>query len=127
MNETEFAWKLAGHMSASSRNVGARAAGRLRDARLGALALQRQEGVWSLVPSPLAMASRLRLGLAPALRSLAVAAIVLAVFAAGPQWNSASRSDAHQDIDAALLIDDLPIDAYLDRDFKAWVFRELQS
>lgn len=127
MNETEFAWKLAGHMSASSRDVGARVAERLRDARVGALALQRQESAWALVSPGLGMALRLRLGVAPVLRSVVAVALVLAVFAAGQQWTSASGVGAHDDIDAALLIDDLPIDAYLDRDFKAWVFRELRS
>ncbi|MBI1905085.1 MAG: DUF3619 family protein [Rhodocyclales bacterium] len=114
-------------MSASSRDVGARVAERLRDARVGALALQRQERAWPLVSPGLGMALRLRLGVAPVLRSVVVATLMLSVFAVGQQWTSASGVGAHDDIDAALLIDDLPIDAYLDRDFKAWVFRELRS
>lgn len=127
MNEAEFAWKLAGHLSASTRDVDARATRRLRGARAGALAVQRRESVGLVASSGRGMALRLRLGLVPVLRTATVAALVLGVFVTGQQWTSTSRVSANEDIDAALLIDDLPIDAYLDRDFKAWVFRESRS
>lgn len=127
MNEAEFGYKLAGHLSVSSRDVDAKVTEHLRRARVGALAVQRQHSLWPLVSTGRGVALRLHFGLGSALRSLAMAMVVLAVFGVGQHWSEASRISAHEDIDAALLIDDLPIDAYLDRDFKAWVLRELQS
>lgn len=127
MNEAEFGYRLAGHLSVSSRDVGATVAQRLRLARVGALAVQRQQNLWPLISSGQGVVLRLRFGLGAALRSLAMVMVVLAVFGLGQHWREAARISAHEDIDATLLIDDLPIDAYLDRDFKAWVLRELQS
>ena len=127
MNEAEFAYKLAGHLSASSRDVDTRVTECLRAARVRALLVQRQEGMWAMVLPGRGMALRLRSGLGPMLRSASMVAVVLVVFALGQYWSTTSRTSAYEDIDAALLMDDLPIDAYLDRDFKAWVIRELRS
>lgn len=121
MNEAEFAYKLTSHLAAAGRVVSPRVAERLRHARTGALAAATQV---SLGPE---VALRLRLGLGRGLRSMALVVMVLALFGVGQLWRETARMSADEDIDAALLIDDLPIDAYLDPEFKVWVLRELRS
>jgi hypothetical protein len=36
-------------------------------------------------------------------------------------WQSLQQSDENEDIDIMLLIDDLPVNAYLDNEFEAWL------
>jgi CHASE3 domain sensor protein len=36
-------------------------------------------------------------------------------------WQSLQQSDENEDIDVMLLIDDLPVNAYLDNEFEAWL------
>lgn len=121
MNEAEFAYKLTGHLAVASREVSPKVAERLRRARNDALAARPGARLGPEV------ALRLRLGLGRGLRTMATVVLVLALFGAGQVWRESVRMSVDQDIDAALLIDDLPIDAYLDPEFKAWVLRELQS
>lgn len=42
-------------------------------------------------------------------------------------WNSFDQSDDIEEIDSALLADDLPIDAYTDHGFQAWLEHSSQS
>jgi len=59
----------------------------------------------------------------PAVRSV-VALVVLALGVAGlTYWNSLEEAAENEEVDTALLADDLPIDAYLDRGFDAWLRR----
>lgn len=127
MNEAEFAYKLVGHLSASTRDVNALMTLRLRRARTDALTVQRRENLWPFASVGQGVVLRLRLSLWVGLRTFAMVVTVLTVFAVGQHWSEAVHVSDYEEIDAALLIDDLPIDAYLDRDFKAWVLHELQS
>lgn len=126
MNERDLARRIVGGLSASAHGVDASVVERLRGARERALAVQRPArpyGGWSQRLRSLRM-GWLR---APALRTAVAVLAVLAVFVAGDYWSTLSRIDERQEIDAALLMDDLPIDAYLDPEFKAWLSHESQS
>jgi hypothetical protein len=53
---------------------------------------------------------------------------VLALGVAGVSyWSSMERAAEIEDVDSALLSDDLPINAYLDRGFDAWLKRTSQD
>ena len=131
MNEMAFGLKVAEHLSASARAVDPTITRRLRAARVRAIELH-VEAVPRSATARRRFSDRLarwgiRLGFAPALRSAALAAAMLVLFVLGGQWAEQVHVDAVQAVDAALLIDDLPIEAYLDPEFRAWVARELQS
>jgi hypothetical protein len=58
--------------------------------------------------------------------ALAVTALVFG--AAGTYyWNDFQQADENEEIDSALLADDLPINAYLDQGFHAWLERSAPS
>ncbi|TRZ67319.1 MAG: DUF3619 family protein [Rhodocyclaceae bacterium] len=42
-------------------------------------------------------------------------------------WNSFQQASENEEIDSALLADDLPINAYLDRGFRTWLEHSPQS
>jgi hypothetical protein len=123
VNEHEFASKLAGHLCVAAHAVDDGVAQRLRGARERALAVQRRRGrlAW------LVAGGGLRFAFGPALRSAVTVVAVLALVLAGDYWSTWSRVASLEEVDTALLIDDLPIDAYLDTEFKTWLSRESQS
>lgn len=124
MNEQEFARKLAFHLSASARELDGGVAERLRAGRERALAAQRRpRGISSFF----GRAAGLRFRFPSGLRPLAVSVAILAAVFIGDYWASWVRVGSLQEVDMALLIDDLPIDAYLDPEFKAWVQQETRS
>lgn len=55
------------------------------------------------------------------LRSILAVTALIALAVTAHQHRHDERSDEAIDIDSALLTDDLPIDAYLDRGFGAWL------
>jgi hypothetical protein len=126
MNESDLARRVVGSLSASAHDIDAAVAERLRRARERALAVQRPAR-WQSGWLQRVLSLRLRWVRAPAMRAAAAALLLLAVFVAGDYWSTLSRINERQAIDAALLMDDLPIDAYLDPDFKAWLSRESRS
>lgn len=92
---------------------------RLQRAREQALARQRPE------PAPLAAWADNVVGEAGwggvALRILLPLALLIASGAAIYNWQQSQRAAELEEIDALLLTDDLPIDAYLDRGFQNWL------
>lgn len=126
MNDDMFVRRIAGHLSVAARDLDPAVAGRLRGARERALQVQRRAGL-SAAFRDHAFALRMRFALAPALRSFAMAAVLVVVFLGGDYWAGVSRVTALQEVDAALLMDDLPIEAYLDPDFRAWLSRASHS
>ncbi|HJV27222.1 MAG TPA: DUF3619 family protein [Aromatoleum sp.] len=123
-NEERLARRMAAHLSAGARDVDDHISERLRLAREQALAAYR--------PRPgllarLAMPALVRGLIPPVARPAAVAVLLLAVIFAGDYYVTWSRVASLQDVDMALLIDDLPIDAYLDKDFKAWLQDDSRS
>jgi hypothetical protein len=60
-------------------------------------------------------------------RSL-VAVIALIIGATGTYyWNAFEQAQEYEEIDSALLVDELPPSAYLDRGFQAWLERASDS
>ena len=57
---------------------------------------------------------------------MAVAALTLGVVGTS-YWNTFQQADENVDIDSALLADDLPLDAYTDHGFQAWLEHSSQS
>jgi hypothetical protein len=57
---------------------------------------------------------------------IAIAALTLGVVGTY-YWNTFEQADENVEIDSALLADDLPIDAYTDHGFRAWLEHSSQS
>lgn len=123
MNEQAFARRVTAHLSAAARDVDGDIAARLRQARERAIAAHRPaRGIAGMFAGGI-----LHRLVPPMIRPAAMAVAILAVVMAGDYWMTWSRVSTLQDVDTALLIDDLPIDAYLDADFKAWLQQDSQS
>lgn len=123
MNEREFAGKVAIHLSTAARELDDELARRLRAARERALDVQRQPS-WL---SRLSFAGGLQFSFPQPARSAAAMVAVLVMVVAADYRATWTRVAKLQEVDTALLIDDLPIDAYLDTGFKEWLARESQS
>ncbi len=126
MNEVVVGRRIAMRLSASARELDPVVVEHLRAARARALERQRPQG-WLAVLATGVGALGAGFALTPATRSAVMAGLILAVFFAGNQWVSDSRQSEILQVDAALLMDDLPIDAYLDPDFKTWLLQGSRS
>lgn len=124
MNEQDFGRKVAGRLSASARELDDGLVERLRAARERALAVQRPSGRLSRI---FGRKAGFRLRFPGLVRPLALSVALLAAVVVGDYWATWARVSTLQEVDTALLIDDLPIDAYLDAEFKAWVQQESRS
>lgn len=119
MNEAQFGNKVR-HLLNQGLRLDSSAAERLRAAREQALARQRPE------PAPaLAWADNV-VGSFGGWSGLSMRVILpIAILVAGVSgvytWQQMQRAAEVEDIDAQLLTDDLPIDAYLDRGFQNWL------
>ncbi len=127
MNEIKFANKIRQALNEGARLDGSRGAAvaeRLRAARERALAQQRAERVPAL-----AWARGTSVGALGgfggfsgfSLRVLLPALLLIAGLFAIYSWQQDQRAADVVELDAQLLTDDLPIDAYLDRGFEAWL------
>ena len=123
MNEPLFANKIRHLLNQGLRqNVAdeARVAARLRAARELALARQKPEtrGVLAWVGEVLGnLGGWTGVSLRLVLPSIMLAAGVVGIYV----WQQNQRAAEVEEIDAQLLADDLPIDAYLDRGFQNWL------
>ena len=120
MNERQFGNKVRQALNRGLARVDATTAERLRAAREQALARQRAE----LSPA-MAWADNVagRVGGWGGLawRVLLPAAMLALILTTGQYWQTSQRDSETEEIDAQLLTDDLPIDAYLDRGFQTWL------
>jgi hypothetical protein len=119
MNEMQFGDRVR-HILNQGLELKPHARERLRAAREQALARQRPE------PAPaLAWADNVIGGFGGwggfSLRILAPMVALLVAVAAIYNWQQARVVADIEEIDAMLLTDDLPIDAYLDRNFHNWL------
>ena len=119
MNEAQFGNKVR-HLLNQGLSVDRVTAERLRAARERALARQRPE------PAPVLAWADNVLGAFGGWSGLSVRVVLpLVVLAAGVSgvysWQQYQRAAEVEEIDAQLLTDDLPIDAYLDRGFQNWL------
>jgi hypothetical protein len=118
MNEEQFTIRIRHALDASAEAIEPRMARKLRLARERALARV------PVASSRMSFAGFGHLnfdGIWPATRAV-LALIVLAVAVAGVSyWRSMEQAAEYEEIDSALLADDLPINAYIDRGFDAWL------
>jgi hypothetical protein len=120
-HEAQFAQRLRPYLNEGAR-VDARVAARLRAARELALDAHRPERHdWVAVSA--GAGGRLG-GLRALWLRIVLPAVVLCVaFAATYVWQQQQRAAEVEELDALLLTSDLPIDAYLDQGFAAWLKR----
>ena len=121
MNEVQFAHRIRQHLQEGTKLEAGHAA-RLRAAREQALARHRAEPMVGLALASNAMG---RIGGARglSLRVLLPLAILAVAFATTYAWQQTQRAAEVEELDAQLLSSDLPIDAYLDQGFAAWLKR----
>ena len=121
MNEREFAYKIKQQLD-QQLDLDAATLSRLKSAREQALARQRvAEPVFVLAWADAAFG---RLSGSPTSVSIALAgaALILALFGVR-HWLQTPTVEELEEIDTAILTDDLPINAYLDKSFDAWLKR----
>jgi hypothetical protein len=125
MNEQQIAYRVRQHLNQGLENLGAGELARLKAAREGALAHQR------IVSRPLAAWADNVVGrwggpssLVPRML-LPMAVLILGLIAIN-QWRETQVAAEIEEIDAAVLTGDLPLDAYLDKGFDAWLKRSSQ-
>ena len=121
MNEAQFALRVRQQLNQGAR-IDARVAARLLAARAQALAHHRPEAAAGLALASNAVG---RIGGARglSLRVLLPLAVLAVAFATTFAWQQKQRAAEVEELDAQLLSSDLPIDAYLDQGFTAWLKR----
>ncbi|HLX01483.1 MAG TPA: DUF3619 family protein [Trinickia sp.] len=133
--ELEFALKVRRALDENAANLPASAVDKLAAARRTALARKKPEAVAAPAFAPVFAHAGANVGMsAPAseprrvsplrraLRVWPLVALVLGVVAVA-YWEDVQRSAELADIDAAMLNDDLPLNAYLDHGFNAYLSR----
>jgi len=121
IDEQRFGRRVAHLLSESASQVDPAVLVRLRQARKSAVAV-RKRSRFDLIPH------RFDWGMMSAsLRPALAAMLVVAVFAAGDYFNKQHTLAQRSEVETALLADDLPIDAYLDQGFRAWLQNESRS
>jgi hypothetical protein len=125
MNEdTEFGYKVRQILNQGVDSLDPKVAGRLHAARQVALSHQRVPVVGLRLAG---IGHTVESTLFANLRSL-VAVVALSVGAMGTYyWNAFEQAQEFEEIDSALLADELPPSAYLDRGFHAWLERAPDS
>lgn len=123
MNELQLGSRLGRLLNESLPTDGA-VTERLRAAREQALAHQLQEVAISApavaYPHPLRSPQQSRPLLA-SLRALAAVGLLAVAWFSVYSWQQAHQIAELEEVDAQLLSDDLPIDAYLDQGFGVWL------
>ncbi len=126
--DDEFGRKIVGHLDYSADHIDQTTRERLLEARKVALSRYREqpEPVWGF-----ALAGHLATGRAgPRLSSarylLAGAALVAALIGVVYWQGAPGPANDIAEIDAGLLTDELPINAYLDKGFDSWLKRSLR-
>ena len=117
MNEKEFAAKLKPWLDRTAAGVGEMQATRLRAARLRALDAYREPvRLFGLIPVAAGTAQTVRYSVVQRTLLWLPVLALLATLA----YQSAREPDIG-DLDAQLLTPELPPDAFLDKDFRAWL------
>ena len=123
MNEMQFGNRIR-HLLNAGPALGADKAARLAKARELALERQRPEPAPALAWADNAV-GRLGGWASVSLRVVAPAIALVLSVAAIYSWQQGQRVAEVEEIDAMLLADDLPIDAYLDRGFQSWLKKRI--
>ncbi|KAB2964142.1 DUF3619 family protein [Zoogloea sp.] len=121
MNERELQIRIRQHLNMSARDISLPVANRLAEARQKALSRQKVRARrLSLAGLGQSVADHI---LPDGRTAVAMLAVLLLALASGFLGELQHVADL-EEVDSALLADDLPIDAYLDRGFDAWVQNE---
>jgi len=123
MNEMQFGNRIR-HILNSAPALPADQAGRLAAARAQALQRQRPELAPALAWADNVLGSLGGWG-GVSLRVMAPAIALIVSLAAIYTWQQNQRAAEVEELDAMLLTDELPIDAYLDRGFQNWLKKRL--
>lgn len=122
--DTEFGYKTRQILNKGVDSLERKVAVRLQEARLNALNRQRAT-VRGLRLAGIGQS--FELVVFPYARSL-IAVLALVIGATGTYyWNAYEQAQEYEEIDSALLADELPPSAYLDRGFHAWLERASDS
>jgi len=120
MNELQFAHRIRQALNRRTVQLSPITVERLRLAREQALSRQlAEQPERSLELAGIAGGRRARGGFT--LRWLLPAAVLVLGLASIYVWQQSFRVAEVEDVDSRLLTDDLPIDAYLDKGFQAWL------
>ncbi|MBK6393792.1 MAG: DUF3619 family protein [Betaproteobacteria bacterium] len=121
-NDKEIAGKITAYLDAGTKELKSGTAYRLQQARAAALA--RLQGPMRSPEAALAGAGGTLGGTRPFYAQVRFWIGVALIAAAGfgwQQWQAYQAINEAEEIDAMLLSSELPIDAYLDRGFQAWL------
>ena len=128
MNEIKFANKIRQALNEGARLDGPRGAAvaeRLRAARERALTLKKPERArafgWARMSAGGSLAGGFDSYGGLLLRVLLPMLLLIAGLFGIYSWQQEQRAADIEELDSRLLTDDLPIDAYLDRGFEAWL------
>ena len=117
-SEKEFGLFIRQHLNASLSELERPVTERLFEARQAALSRYAAHGT----QKGLALAGHNALSwIQDSLRPFLLAAGLVSLLAAGHYFMSLERIAEIEEVDSALLADDLPIDAYLDKGFDTWL------
>lgn len=123
-DDNEFGYKVRQVLNHGLDALDVRVADRLHESRQRALARQR------VVAGHLSFAGfgrTFEISLFHNARTL-VAVVALVMGASGTYyWNAFEQAREYEEIDSALLVDELPPSAYLDHGFQAWLERNSES
>ncbi|WP_374260397.1 DUF3619 family protein [Zoogloea sp.] len=118
MNDHDLQFRIRQHLNTSTRNLSPSVSSRLHEARQKALGRQKVAvrglsvaGIGQLFSEHVLPRGR---------TALAMLLVIAAALGTG-FLGELQRTADMEEVDSALLADDLPIDAYLDRGFDAWV------
>ena len=121
MNEEHFGYKIRQHLNRGLHELRPETAARLATAREAALACQRQTVSQSMLATVGSFAQQHFDSLRVKQLVSALALLVGVVFSA--YWVADQRVTELGALDSALLTDDLPISAFTDKGFDAWLKR----
>ncbi len=123
-HDTEFGYKTRQILNQGLDSLDEKIATRLHESRQSALAKQRQPvGALRLA----GIGYRLDFDFSAHARTL-LAIVALSIGATGTYyWNAFEQAQEFEEIDSALLADELPPSAYLDKGFHAWLERGSDS
>lgn len=117
MNEAHIAHVVRQNLNRSARAVPDEVIARLRQARGVALARQKS----SLRSAVLASADRLVIADESPRRTFAIVILVAALLGGLSYWHSLQYIEDLAEVDSAILTDDLPLGAIVDKGFDAWL------
>jgi hypothetical protein len=127
MNEQELAKKIVQHLDHGLGQIKQGSLYRLQSARMAALEHYRKAPQPVFAPAWAGdMAFRVSHSRHFNLRNMVAAALLVLGMMGVTYWQVAMQGNDIAEIDASLLSGELPISAYLDNDFEAWLKRSSQ-